>query len=114
MKVEQVDGVTVARLDADYSALDEEHLEETQSQLFALVDRSEQPLLVLDFSQTEFFSSTFIEVIFRVWNRLNKRSGKLALAGLQPFCLDILKTAKLDTLWRIYSDVDEAVTSLKS
>lgn len=113
MKVEQIDGVTVARLDADYSGLEEEHLNQTQQELFDLVDKGEQPLLVLDFSDTEFFSSTFIEVVFRVWNRINRRSGKLALASLQPFCLDVLKTAKLDTLWKIYPTSAQAVAGLQ-
>ena len=113
MNTDRIGDITVAQLDANYTGFDDHLLDETQQHLFELVDRAEPPLVLLDLTHTEFFGSTFIEMLFRVWNRVNRRSGQFALCGLNPNCRDILHTARLDTLWTIYATVEEAVDKLK-
>lgn len=112
MRTESVDGVTVVRMDPNYSGLNEGLLAEAERQLLEMVDVADPPVIVLDMSNTEFFSSTFIETLFRVWHRANVRGGKLVLAGLQPFCLEVLQTARLTSLWRVEPSVDDAVRAL--
>lgn len=112
MTIEKVAQVLVAHLDPDYSGLAEEHLLRTQQQLLDLIDQTDKPRIVLDFGSTAYFASTFLEVMFRVWHRVNRRHGRLALAALQPYCLEILQTAKLNTLWPIYPTLDEAIKAL--
>src|SRR5258708_4599353 len=110
-----VDGnVTVIVLGPAYKVVDE-HLLDTGlgESLIELADEAKQPLVVLDLSHTQFFGSSFIEVLFTLWKRLQSRGGgRFAICGLTPHCLDVLKITHLDTLWRLFPDRDEAVRSL--
>lgn len=112
MKAERIGDVTVARLGPKYDAYNKERLEEAQRALFGLVDQADPPILLLDFADTEYFSSTFIEILFRVWNRLKQRKGKLGLCRLNEVCRDMVHTARLDMLWPIFDTINEAVVGL--
>jgi anti-anti-sigma regulatory factor len=64
---------------------------------------------------TEFFGSSFIEVLFRVWKRLNTQPHpKFAISGLQEYCREVLEVTHLDSLWPLYATRDEAVAALSA
>jgi anti-anti-sigma factor len=111
IQVEERSGAVVLRLDSSYSAFNDELLNEAERTMLAAVEASPTPRVVLDFTQTEYFSSMFIEVLFRVWNRVRKKGGRFVLCGLHPVCREILTTAKLDSIWEIRPTVDEAITA---
>ncbi len=110
-----VDGnVTVITLGPAFKVIDE-HLLDTGlgDSLIEMADGAKQPLIVLDLSNTQFFGSSFIEVLFRLWTKLQSRGGgKFAICGLTPHCLDVLKITHLDTLWRLTPTREEAVRAL--
>ena len=70
------------------------------------------PKVVIDLSYTKFFGSSFIEVLFRVWNRVNGAGGKFALAGLTSYCREVLEITHLDKLWPMLPNADEAVSAV--
>ncbi|MFV0442942.1 MAG: STAS domain-containing protein [Planctomycetaceae bacterium] len=72
------------------------------------------PLVVVDLDGVEFFSSSFIEMLFRLWSRLNKREGRFALATLSPNCREILEVTNLQRLWKVCPTRMEAIVWLKS
>lgn len=109
MEVSEKDAAVVVKLDESYSAFDEVKLNETQDRLLGLVDRHQPPVVILDFTDTEYFSSVFFEVLFRVWKRIKERDGRFALCSLRPTCHEIMQMAKLDTLWDIYPSAAEAL-----
>ena len=109
MHVSVQDGATIVQLDPNYSAFNEPLLDELQEKLLALVKETPSLYLVIDFEETEYFSSVFFEVLFRAWKRTRERQGRFALCNLRPACLEILETAKLDTLWDIYPDLESAL-----
>lgn len=107
------DDVTVIVMGADCGGLDDEQLDELTGELLQVTDAADPPLVVLDLSQTKFFASTFIETIFRIWNRLNRRErGGFAISGLTPYCAEIISVTHLDRLWDVYDSSEEAVRSL--
>jgi anti-anti-sigma regulatory factor len=60
-------------------------------------------------SSTEFFGSSFIEVLFRVWKRLTSNPGAhLGICAMQPYCREVLHVTHLDTLWQIYDTYQAA------
>ncbi len=76
---------------------------------------ADPPRVVLDLSGTKFFSSSFIEVVFRLWNRLRTRpDARFGLAGLDRYCEEILQVTNLDHLWQAYPDRAEAVRGVNS
>lgn len=111
-----VDGrVTVIALGPKYKIIDESILDGGLGEsLIEIAVDANPPLVVLDMSHTQFFGSSFIEVLFRVWNRLQGRSGRFAICGLTPHCLDVLKITHLDTLWPLMPTRGEAVGSLSN
>lgn len=106
-------GVTVVALGPRYKIIDEHTLDSgLADSLIEIAGESNPPLMVLDLSQTQFFGSSFIEVLFRVWNRVQSRSGRFAICGLSPHCQDVLKITHLDTLWPLMPNRSEAVAAV--
>ena len=70
------------------------------------------PVLIVDMSETTYVGSSFIELLVRAWKRLKHRNGMMALCALQPFCREIMKISRLDSIWPIYADRVEAKNAL--
>ena len=104
--------VTVAIVGPAFKNIDDLGLEEVTRFLLELTGDHSDMRLVVDLEHTEFFGSAFLGILFRVWNRLNGGGGVFALCSLRPHCREVIKTARLDTLWPIYDTRDEAVRAL--
>jgi len=105
-------GATVLELDVCYESLDQTALLEFGGTLLSEASHAQPPQLILDLSQTSFIGSSFIELLIRAWKRLKDRGGSLSLCGVQPFCAEVLKVTRLDTVWPIYADRREALAAL--
>lgn len=106
------DGVTVISLGSDYESLEESQLDQLRDLLLTVAQDAEPPWVVLDLSHTRFFGSSFIEVMFRLANRIEARKGRFAISGLTSYCAEILKITHLDQLWRTYPDRETAIVAL--
>jgi len=108
-------GVTVIALGPEFENLDETLLDQVRDALLDVSVTSDPPRVVIDLSHTRFFGSSFIEVLFRLWTRLNARpGGKFAISGLTPYCADVLHITHLDTLWSVYPDRAAAIQALSA
>lgn len=112
-RVHAQDGVAVLDFGPDQQSLDETTLQSVQD---GILDASnvDPPLLVVDLSHVDFFGSSFIEILYRVWSRLHARGGHFALCGLSPYCREVIEVTNLNTLWPVYDSVDEAVAGVKA
>ncbi len=104
--------VTVVALGPEYENLDENLLDALQELLIDTADQIGLPLLVVDLSHTKFFGSSFIESLFRTWNRIKKRGGRFALCGLTAYCREVIGVTHLDRVWEIFPDQEAAVSTL--
>ena len=101
--------VTVVVFGEDLKHLDESNVQEIGQKLLQVVETLPFPLLVLDMQATEFFGSSFIESLFRVWKKLNtKPQAKFGIAGLQPYCREVLEVTHLDKLWPLFETKEAA------
>jgi anti-anti-sigma factor len=107
-------GITVIELGAGFQSVDERALDSgLRTSLLEMAESADPPVVLLDLSHTNFFGSSFIEILFRLWNRLNaKPGGNFAICGLTSYCLEVLKITHLDTLWRLYDTRDEALRDM--
>lgn len=112
-RVHEQDGVAVLDFGPDPHSLDETTLQSVHDGVLAAAN-VEPPLLVVDLSHVDFFGSSFIELLYRVWSRLNNRDGHFALAGLSPYCREVIEVTNLHRLWALYDTVDEAVSGIKA
>jgi anti-anti-sigma factor len=102
-------GAAVLEVGGSFSSLDVQALEQLSKQLLAEASQGDPPRLVLDLTHTTFIGSKFIELLIRAWKRVKQRGGSMAMCGMQPFCVDVLRATRLDTLWPIYATRSEAV-----
>ncbi len=112
IEVQQQGPVTVCILDKAYDSLDTAQVDELNVRLCDAVAAADRRLVVIDLSHTNFIGSSFLEVLFRVWKRLQERDGRLALCGLSEFCEEVLHTTRLDTLWSSFPTRQEAIDAL--
>jgi anti-anti-sigma factor len=106
-------GVTVLLLDKSYDALDDAQMDSLSRLLLQQVEGAPTPLLVLDFSQTEYLGSRVLEILFRTWKRITDRGGRMVLCCLSPFVSDVLHVTLLDSIWTIESSRKSAIDRLK-
>jgi anti-sigma B factor antagonist len=110
--ITQCQGITIIELGASYDSLDDRSLEEFGEVLLAEATYADPPQLILDLSRTGFIGSSFIELLVQAWKRLKQRQGNMALCALQPFCAEVLRIARLDTIWSIYPSRSEALAAM--
>lgn len=104
--------VTIVVFGSELRQLDELNVGDIGRKLVAIAESVPHPCLVLDMSTTEFFGSSFIEALFRAWKKLNvKPSAKFAIAGLQPYCREVLEVTHLDKLWNLFDTRAAAVAA---
>jgi anti-sigma B factor antagonist len=108
-------GATIAVIRPNHAQIDETQVDLVNRRLLELASTTDQPVFVLDLTHVEFFGSSFIEGIFRVWKRLQGRQGsKFAICGLRPYCREVLEITHLDRLWPLYATRDEALAQLQA
>src|SRR5690606_30516164 len=112
-QITNLEQATVVALGPDFKNITEDVVP-SASTILMNAAANEQPNMVLDFSDVEFFGSSFIEVLFRVWKRLQQRGGTFALANVSAYCQEVLRTTHLDSLWPVCGTVDDAAKLLKS
>jgi len=105
--------VTVFELDSEYDALDTARFDPFAAELQEAAKAIDPPLLVLDFGETAYIGSSFIELLIRTWKQLDARGGRMVLCGVSGFCADVLRAARLDTLWPICPDRSAAVALVR-
>jgi hypothetical protein len=65
---------------------------------------------VVDLSQTVACTSDrLLGPLVVIWNRVRKHDGEMSLCGLGHHGREVLKRTKLNTLWRIYASLEEAL-----
>ncbi len=105
--------VTIIAFGPQFESLDESVLDKVRDFVLESAKNAEPAKIVIDLSHTKFFGSSFIEVLFRVWNRANGQpGGGFGLAGLSPYCREVLEITHLDKLWKLHANEADAVANL--
>lgn len=105
--------VTCLRLGPEFENLDETLLDMIREKMLEAAGAAEPPYVLIDLQYTKFFGSSFIEVLFRIWNRVNGLpDGKFGISGLSEYCHEVLEVTHLDKLWKLYPTFDEAVKGI--
>ncbi|MBM3968299.1 MAG: STAS domain-containing protein [Planctomycetes bacterium] len=111
-EIHKCGSVTVILFGPQFESLDEFALDQVRDFVLDAAKAADPPNVVIDLSHTKFFGSSFIEVLFRVWNRVNSAGGKFALAGLTSYCREVLEITHLDKLWLTLPNEAEAVAAI--
>ncbi len=93
-------------LSAD-GGLNAENAEQFVSELDRLIQVGARKMVV-DCRNLVYISSYGVSVLTRLHNKLSDRGGDIKLASVRHKLVELLKLAKLNTDFHIYSTVDEA------
>ncbi len=112
-QVTKENGVTVVTMGEGLKSIDETVIDDVREFLLDLSATADPPRVLIDLSKTEFFGSSFIELLFRVWNRMKSRpDGDFAICCLSPYCKEVLEVTHLNQLWKVFETRDEAIQAL--
>jgi anti-anti-sigma factor len=67
---------------------------------------------VMDLGALDYFGSIVLELMVVLWKRVSAQGGKLAVCNVSDVGMEILKTAKFDTIWPIVATRDEALSAV--
>jgi anti-anti-sigma factor len=68
--------------------------------------------VLVDFSPIEFFSSSLLEILRKIWLKIKDKGGQMALCCLSPTGQDIVHLSRFDTLWAIHPTRTAALMAL--
>ncbi|MCC6240915.1 MAG: STAS domain-containing protein [Phycisphaerales bacterium] len=91
--------------------LDEGNISEIGNILNDLVDQRPNPVILLDFSNVDHLSSAALGMLINANSRLRKKNGQLRLTSIKPQIFEVFVITKLNKLFRIYANRDEAMES---
>jgi anti-anti-sigma factor len=86
--------------------------EEAATLIMEPLRQQENPLVIFDLGQVDYFGSMFLALFLRCWKLAQARGGMMALAGVSPHARELLRLTSLDIVWPIYADRREAMDSL--
>ena len=109
--IEEVGDVTVARF-VDKKILDETNIQIIGNQLFGLVDEDHRDKIVLDFTNVEYLSSAALGKLITMDKKVKSSKGKLRLCCIRPDIYEVFAITKLNKLFTICENQDEALASL--
>ncbi len=90
----------------------EDEARDEWNQLLTIAGQSEIKHVLLDFGTLSYFGSTLLEWMVTLWKKLRAKGSGLTLCNLSEVGLEILHTAKFDTLWTVYATREEAIQAL--
>jgi anti-anti-sigma factor len=85
---------------------------EVQDRLYDLISTT-KPKLLLDFSAVDHVCAAGLGFLINLNNRMRERQGKLRLCGIKPGILEALEITKLDKLFKIDADREQALKSFQ-
>ena len=81
--------------------LDEECIKEIQTILLEIVDSGKHNKMLLNFSEVQFLSSSFLGTLVKVLKRIREKNGELTLTNIAPQILKVFKITQLDKVFNI-------------
>lgn len=84
------------------------HVPELRADVLSLVEEK-PPRILFDFTRTSFIDSSAIALLFKVAKSIAAFGGKMAVCGLRPGLLKVLRVVVQQGGIRFYDTLDEAL-----
>lgn len=88
--------------------VDAHNSDELKDYIAKLLENNEQKLVV-DLSQVRFIDSSGLGALLSGYKNANLHHASLVLAGLQPRVQSMFELTRLNRVFEIYGDIDEAL-----
>ena len=104
--------VCIVECDPQYQSDDSVAIDQARQTLTKDAVAKKPPLVVLDLSDTEFFGSAFVGLLFVLRDRVKKLGGRLAACGANEHCEEVLKVTRFSKVCPLFPSRSEAVASV--
>jgi anti-sigma B factor antagonist len=91
--------------------LDEANIQEIGQTLTALIEERGNPKVLLDFANVEHLSSAALGMLLNANNNIRVRNGQLRLTNIKPQIFEVFVITKLNKLFKIFPNREEALGS---
>ncbi len=108
LEAEEIGDVTVVSF-MDRKILDEQNIQVIGEQLFSLVDESGRKKLLLNFGNVEYMSSAALGKLITLNKKVQAAGGRLVLCNIDPQIREVFEITKLDKLFTIRPNEQEAL-----
>ena len=90
-----------------------ERIEAGAEAILSLLENAPAKNVVVDFHKIDYLGSTALSFFVKLWKRISKQNGLMALCNVSENEKEILKTTKLDNLWPVCGSREEAMRVVK-
>lgn len=110
LESEAKDGTLIMRI-TDDRLTEESQLQRLYDDIIALLNKSTEEQVVLDFTPVHFMSSSMLGKLVNISKKCKEFKVKLKLAGVSRDIMEVFKITKLNKVFDIQPDVPTAVKS---
>ncbi len=104
--------VVIATL-TDEKILDEDQLQGLEGSFMPLIEQTPGIQLIINFKNVKFLTSSVLGLLIRISKKVYETEGTLRLCSIGQKILEVFRITRLDKIFEIYSDVDDAMVGLK-
>jgi anti-anti-sigma factor len=80
--------------------------------LLDLLKQSPATNLVIDLGRGDYLGTAMLGAVVKLWKRVSQGGGRLALCNVSDNVWQVLRVTKLQTVWPIYGNRDQALAAL--
>jgi anti-sigma B factor antagonist len=92
--------------------LEETEIVALEHSILPIIEQAKVPNFVLNFENVKFLSSAVLGLLIRISKKVYQRNGQLKLCCINTKILEIFKITRLDRVFDICADADDAVAKL--
>jgi anti-sigma B factor antagonist len=111
ISVEYAEKATIVTF-TDEKILEEKDIQALGESVMSVIEQAERLNLILDFCNVRFLSSAVLGLLIRVSKKVYERDGQLRLCNIDPKIHEIFKITRLNKIFDICRDVEDATESL--
>jgi anti-sigma B factor antagonist len=97
----------------DRNILEETGIQQIGDEIGQIIERQETPKLLISFENVEHLSSAALGTLITLNNKVQQKGGQLRLSNIDPQIKEVFSITKLNKLFQIYDDKDQARDSFE-
>ena len=111
ISVEYTENAVVATM-TDEKILEQADIDALEASIMPLLKQAERINLVISFADVKFLTSSVLGLLIRVSKKIYESDGQLRLCCIDPKILEIFKITRLDKVFEIHENKQEALDSI--
>lgn len=110
LRITEEDGIIRIEF-IDRNILDEANIQQIGDEIARLVDEAIQPKMLISFENVDHLSSAALGTLITINNKIRGKDGQLRLANIDPRIYEVFVITKLNRLFQIHDNADQAIAS---